>query len=108
VAEAGRRPMEALAREYAAELMGALKRRATRRAHANVLQHLLGYVSERLDSADRREMAGLIEQYRQGLVPLVVPLTLLKYHLRRHREPYLERQHYLNPYPETLGLRNVL
>lgn len=108
VAEAGRRPMEALAREYAAELMGALKRRATRRAHANVLQHLLGYVSERLDAQDRQELVGLIERYRQGIVPLVAPLTLLEHHLRRHRVPYLERQHYLNPYPEALGLRNVL
>jgi uncharacterized protein YbgA (DUF1722 family) len=27
------------------------------------------------------ELLGLIEDYRQGLVPLIVPLTLLKHHL---------------------------
>ncbi|MGN2390923.1 DUF1722 domain-containing protein [Pelomicrobium sp. G1] len=49
-----------------------------------------------------------MERYRLGIVPLIAPLTLLEHHLRRHRVPYLERQHYLNPYPEALGLRNVL
>ena len=30
------------------------------------------------------ELLGLIEDYRQGLVPLIVPLTLLKHHLNRY------------------------
>lgn len=108
VAGAGRRPLEALAADYAAELMGALKRKATRRSHVNVLQHLLGYVSDRLEAEDCREMLEVIEQYRRGLVPLVVPLTLLRHHFRRHPHPYVQRQHYLSPHPEELMLCNLL
>ena len=84
VADAGKRNIEDVAQEYVNELMATLKRRANRKQHVNVLQHLLGYVSDELDAADRAEMLELIEQYRQGLVPLVVPITLLNHHFRRH------------------------
>lgn len=104
VAEAGRRPLEALAEDYVAELMEALSRKASRGAHVNVLQHLLGYVSDKLDAGDRREMLEAIEQFRRGLVPLRVPLTLLRDHFRRHPHPYIQRQHYLNPHPGELML----
>jgi uncharacterized protein YbgA (DUF1722 family) len=33
------------------------------------------------------ELLGLIDDYRRGLVPLIVPLTLLKHHLNRHPVP---------------------
>ena len=108
VAAPGRQSMDALATAYAGELMVALKRRATRGQHVNVLQHLMGYVSGKLDSADRDELVDIIDQYHQGLVPLIVPITLLKHHFRRHPDPYLERQVYLNPHPRELMLRNLL
>jgi uncharacterized protein YbgA (DUF1722 family)/uncharacterized protein YbbK (DUF523 family) len=108
VAQAGSSPLESLAARYGAELMCALARRATRRSHTNVLQHLFGFVSDRLDADDRAEMLELIEQYRRELVPLVVPVTLLRHHFRRHPDPYVERQHYLSPHPQELALRNLV
>ena len=42
VAQAGTRSMDSLAEEYVTELMTALKRRATRKQHVNVMQHLFG------------------------------------------------------------------
>jgi len=55
----------------------------------------------------RLELLGLIEDYRQGLVPLIVPLTLLKHHRNRHPVPeWVHQQVYLNPYPKELMLRN--
>jgi uncharacterized protein YbgA (DUF1722 family) len=42
------------------------------------------------------------------VVPLIVPLTLLKHHLRRHPHNYLARQAYLQPHPEDLSLRNAI
>ena len=41
-----------------------------------------------------------------GLVPLVVPITLLNHHFRRHPDDYVSRQHYLAPHPRELMLRN--
>jgi uncharacterized protein YbgA (DUF1722 family)/uncharacterized protein YbbK (DUF523 family) len=86
--------------------MEGLRVRATRRKHANVLQHLAGYLKKVLDSEDRAEIASTIDDYRHGLVPLVVPLTLLKHHFRRHPVGWVLGQTYLNPYPAELMLRN--
>lgn len=93
---------------YFAALMAALKRCATRGTHANVLQHLSGYLRRALPGEERREIQQLIEQYRSGTVPLVVPLTLLKYHFRRHPHHYIALQAYMQPHPEDLSLRNAI
>ncbi|MFC3940022.1 DUF1722 domain-containing protein [Pseudomonas gingeri NCPPB 3146 = LMG 5327] len=93
---------------YFSELMAALKKCATRRTHTNVLQHLSGYLKQTLSAADKQEMQQLIGQYRLGIVPLVVPLTLLKHHFRQHPDPYVALQVYLQPHPENLSLRNAI
>lgn len=106
VARAGTGSVEETAAEYVAELMAALRRPATRKRHANVLMHVLGYIKQHMDAEDKRELLELIDEYRLGRVPLIVPITLLKHHLRRYPEPYIDRQHYLNPHPRELMLRN--
>jgi uncharacterized protein YbgA (DUF1722 family) len=53
-------------------------------------------------------MQHVIGQYRHGIVPLVVPLTLLKHHFRQHPDPYIAQQVYLQPHPENLSLRNAI
>lgn len=106
VSEIGRQPLEPFAAAYFSQLMQALRKTATRGTHSNVLQHISGYLKHALNAEDRQEMRRLIDQYRAGIVPLVVPLTLLKHHLRRHPQRYIARQAYLQPHPETLSLRN--
>jgi uncharacterized protein YbgA (DUF1722 family)/uncharacterized protein YbbK (DUF523 family) len=93
---------------YFSELMAALKKCATRGTHTNVLQHLSGYLKQSLTSADKQEIQHLIGQYHQGIVPLVVPLTLLKHHFRQHPDPYVALQVYMQPHPENLSLRNAI
>ena len=97
-----------LAPQYFSELMSALKKCATRGTHSNVLQHLSGYLKRALSADEKQEMQQLIGQYRDGIVPLVVPLTLLKHHFRRHPDRYIAEQAYLQPHPEPLSLRNAL
>ena len=97
-----------LAPRYFSQLMEALKHCATRRTHSNVLQHLCGYLKQNLSREDKAEIQQLIGQYRQGVVPLVVPMTLLKHHFRRHPDDYIAQQVYLQPHPEDLSLRNAL
>lgn len=97
-----------LADNYLQSLMTILEKRVSRGQHANVLMHLLGHLKNALDTDDRQELLEMIHQYRNGYVPLVVPITLLKHHFRRHPQPYIERQHYLNPHPRELMLRNQL
>ena len=104
-AAGGGRPGERLA-EYGALLMQAMSVRATRARHTNVLQHMAGFFKRRLDPAERTELLDVIHDYRQGLVPLVVPLTLIKHHVRRLSVSYLADQTYLAPHPKELMLRN--
>jgi uncharacterized protein YbgA (DUF1722 family)/uncharacterized protein YbbK (DUF523 family) len=107
VAQAGLLPWEELVETYGRLLMEGLKVLGTPGKHTNVLQHLMGFLKDVLSKEDKAELLGPIEDYRQGLVPLVVPLTLLKHHLSRHPVPdWVHQQVYLNPYPKELMLRN--
>lgn len=106
VAQAGRRPLAGLLSEYEALFMAALQQKATVRKNANVLQHMLGYFKKQLDDFEKRELLQSIENYRLSLVPLVVPLTLLKHYIAKFKQPYLQDQYYLDPHPLELKLRN--
>jgi len=87
-------------------LMQALSIRATRARHTNVLQHLAGFFKRQLEDDARAELADVIHDYRRGLVPLAVPLTLIKHHGRRLGVADLADQTYLSPHPNELMLRN--
>jgi len=107
VAQAGSLPWTELAGTYGGLLMDGLKVLGTPGRHSNVLQHLMGFLKDVLTREDKAELLGLIEDYRKGLVPLIVPLTLLQHHLRRRPVPaWVHQQVYLNPYPKELMLRN--
>jgi uncharacterized protein YbgA (DUF1722 family)/uncharacterized protein YbbK (DUF523 family) len=106
VAGAGPRPVAETLARYGAGFAGALAVRATRARHVNVLQHLAGFFKRQLTDDERAELAEVITEYRGGLVPLVVPLTLLKHHVRRLELAYLADQIYLSPHPKELMLRN--
>jgi uncharacterized protein YbgA (DUF1722 family)/uncharacterized protein YbbK (DUF523 family) len=108
VAAAGSADLPQLAERYATLLMTAMKKRATRKLHSNVLTHIMGFLKDHIDSGDKAELLEVIDKYRHEQIPLIVPVTLLKHHLRRYPDPYIARQYYLNPHPEELMLRNSL
>ena len=97
-----------IADSYIATLMQTLSAPATRKRHSNVLQHLLGYLKNNLNSASRIDLNETIDAYRRGDFPLVVPVRLLQHHFNIHPHPYINEQVYLNPYPQVLQLRNHL
>jgi uncharacterized protein YbgA (DUF1722 family)/uncharacterized protein YbbK (DUF523 family) len=105
-ARAGGLRMSALVDDYGKAFLDALRIKATRPKHANVLYHLLGFLKKAVESDDRAEKVERIEDYRRGLVPLIVPITLLAHHFRHHPHPWVAEQTYLNPYPAELMLRN--
>ena len=99
-------PRAELGRNYGTGLMVALARIATVRKNTNVLYHALGYFKRRLSEDEKREMVETVDSYHQGLVPLIVPITLLRHYVRKYQEPYLSRQVWLSPHPRELMLRN--
>ena len=92
--------------QYSRAFMAALALTATRARHVNVLQHMAGYFKKTLDTAARDELRTTIDDYRLGLVPLIVPITLLRHHVRQLGVQYLADQIYLAPHPKELMLRN--
>ena len=67
----------------------------------------MGLPKNHLSSEDKQRLLGPIEDYLQGLLSLIVPVSLFKHHLNRY--PVLECAHqqvYLNSYPKKLILRN--
>lgn len=106
VASANRDNLETVCDTYLAKLMAALKIPATKGNQVNVLQHIQGYLKQSLDAEDKAELSESIAQYLRGQVPLIVPITLLNHHFRRHPNDYIRDSWYMKPYPAELSLQN--
>ncbi len=91
---------------YESLLMEGLSLTATPKKHVNVLQHMMGYFKKLLSPDEKQELLEIIKRYSGGLVPLIVPLTLINHYVRKFDQPYLKEQFYLNPHPIELQLRN--
>lgn len=108
LAQAHREPIEDYAPRYLEQMMAILKIYAKRSNHVNVLEHIRGYLKQDLDKSDKQELSDSIENYRLGLLPLIVPITLLRHHFRRNPNPYIDRSYYMQPHPDELMLLNSL
>ncbi|MBW2371160.1 MAG: DUF523 and DUF1722 domain-containing protein [Deltaproteobacteria bacterium] len=106
VGEAKGMDRDELRSRYTDGFMEALVRKATPRRNVNAMHHMLGFFRKHLDARSKQELLGLIEDYRNGRVPLVVPLTLIRHHVERCDIACLRDQHYLAPHPKELMLRN--
>lgn len=104
VAGAARRSRSTVEQAYSEGFMEALGEMATRRRHVHVLQHIAGHLTTHLDADSRAELRAVIEEYRRELVPIIVPLTLIRHYVRLHRVTYLSGQVYLEPHPKELML----
>lgn len=102
VAEIREQTLPGFLSSYTEQVMKAVKHPATRARHQNVLQHILGYFKKDLTAFEKAEMLEIIERYRTGQLPLIVPITLLNHYIRKYDKPYLAQQYYLNPYPLEL------
>jgi len=95
-----------LLRRYEELFMKALKLQATVKKQTNVLMHVMGYFKQQLSPDEKQELLAIIGRYHDGLVPLIVPITLLKHYVNKYRQQYLQQQIYLSPHPAELMLRN--
>ena len=99
-------PPRSLYEQYEALLLEALKLKTSVKKNANVLYHLMGYFKEDLSADEKQELLEILDQYRAGHIPLIVPVTLIHHYVRKYKESYLAIQTYLNPHPLDLQLRN--
>jgi uncharacterized protein YbgA (DUF1722 family)/uncharacterized protein YbbK (DUF523 family) len=97
---------EELFRRYEEMFIRGLALQATTRKNTNVLQHIMGYFKKDLSHEEKTELLEVISLYHDHLVPLVVPLTLLRHYVNKYDQTYLKQQVYLSPHPAELMLRN--
>ncbi|ELV2768663.1 DUF523 and DUF1722 domain-containing protein [Enterobacter cloacae] len=97
--------LDAFFEAYREKLMTILKKPTSRKNHTNVLMHIQGYFRNQLNSRQRGELRDVILHYREGLLPILAPITLLKHYLAEYPDQYLMTQNYFDPYPDDLGLR---
>ncbi|TKB65033.1 MAG: DUF1722 domain-containing protein [Nitrospira sp.] len=98
--------LKELADRYGELFMNTLAVKATVRKHVNVLQHIIGHFKKRLGVHEKAELADVIRDYHHRLMPLIVPLTLIKHYVQIFDVSYIREQVYLNPHPKELMLRN--
>jgi uncharacterized protein YbgA (DUF1722 family)/uncharacterized protein YbbK (DUF523 family) len=100
--------LEEIIHNYLHEFMNAISKPANAKNHTNALLHMVGYLKRSIPSQARQHIVAVIQNYHQGLLPLITPLTLLKHYLDQYGSSYIKSQRYLNPYPESIGLANKI
>jgi uncharacterized protein YbgA (DUF1722 family)/uncharacterized protein YbbK (DUF523 family) len=95
-----------LLRRYEELFMKGLALHATVKKNTNVLQHIMGYFKQQLSADEKVELLEVIGQYYDRLLPLIVPMTLLRHYINKYDQQYLKGQLYLAPHPVQLMLRN--
>ncbi len=99
-------PLPEIYKQYQTQLMEALRLKATIKKNTNILLHVLGYFKKNLSPDEKEELLEIIDEYRQGYLPLIGPVTLLNHYVRKYDQAYLQDQYYLAPHPLELKLRN--
>lgn len=108
VAQGSNIDLDTMREGYLTGLMECLKKKATRKSHTNAMLHVMGYVKKAVDGSERKQLLKLIEEYRQGMIPLVAPMSMLRHFIENHGSEYIKKQAYLEPHPDMLGLRNKI
>lgn len=98
-------PVDDLFEQYETELIKTLDYKTTIKKNINVLHHIVGYFKKQLTADEKTELLEIIDQYRDELVPLIVPLTLIKHYARKYETTYILKQTYMAPHPVELKLR---
>ncbi|MEE4362789.1 MAG: DUF523 and DUF1722 domain-containing protein [Desulfotignum sp.] len=106
VAQGKQMPPAELFQAYEKLLFKALDLKTTPKKNINVLQHAMGFFKNDLTRDEKQELLSSFSQYKDGYVPLIVPLTLIKHYVLKYDQPWLKSQTYLHPHPFELKLRN--
>jgi uncharacterized protein YbbK (DUF523 family)/uncharacterized protein YbgA (DUF1722 family) len=90
---------------YGAAMMSALGTAPSALKNAKVLKTVFRSIKHGVSEEGAFHLLSVIEDYRSGKVPLLVPLALLRHYVERTDDHSLKRQFFFNPYPPELGLR---
>ncbi len=92
--------------EYRKLFMQTLSFKATVNKHTRVLRRLLSFLRTHLSACEKKYVHETIDNYQRSSVPLIVPVTLLRFFIDKYDVEQIRNQYYLHPHPEELMLRN--
>ncbi len=108
VAQASRNSADDFAARYQHGFMAALRGPTTIGRHCNALEHIMGFFKRELSAAHREDLRRAIDDYRNQLVPMIVPIRMLRHFIDVYDVTWLRQQTYLAPFPDELKLRNYV
>lgn len=106
VAHAAEMDREQAFAKYAHLLAEALQMRTTKAKLYNVLEKSMGHFKKELSAWEKQELLDVFRRFKEGQLPLIVPVILLNHYIRKYDEPYLREQYFFHPHPLELKLRN--
>jgi len=107
-ANSDRRAPKEVCAEYEAVFAEALAKKSTPGRRFNVLQHLFGYVKDKLPAPEKKSLWEDLEGYRSGEISFQAVVQLLRHASQRVGVNYLAENLFWDPYPKALGLRKFI
>jgi uncharacterized protein YbgA (DUF1722 family) len=95
-----------LIEKYGTLFMEGLAVKSNVKKNVNVLHHIIGFLRNQLTVIEKDDILQTIDDYHKELVPLIVPVTLIRHYVKKYDIPYIKDQIYLSPHPKELMLRN--
>jgi uncharacterized protein YbbK (DUF523 family)/uncharacterized protein YbgA (DUF1722 family) len=102
---AGRMNRLRLLQRYGAQFASALSTPPSAPKNTRALKEALRRLSPAVSGHGADHILSVIEDYRKGHVPFLVPLALLRHYAERGDCSCTGSRYFLNPYPHQLGLR---
>ncbi|MDD3325250.1 MAG: DUF1722 domain-containing protein [Sulfurospirillaceae bacterium] len=74
----------------------------------NVLEHMAGFLKKVLHVNEKEMLHQLIQEYAEGIIPLITPMSILLMLAKKYDITYLLEQYFISPYPKELALRSSI
>lgn len=95
--------LESTVSEYSKIFYTSFEKRPGIKKQINVIQHIYGYFSGRLNSAEKKHFLSLLKKYRDEKIPFETVFEMMKGFVFRFEIEYLLNQRYFIPYPQDLN-----
>jgi len=96
------KPLDIIKEEYESKLFETIKQTPKITKNINVLMHVFGYFSKELKHDEKQFFLNSVDDYRDGRIPILICLNMLKQWNIRFEEEYLLKQTFFEPYPHDL------
>lgn len=92
---------------YKACLMEIFAAIPARNIQVNALSHMQGYFKRKATKDEKKRLVWLINDYREGNLPISPALSMMQQLLAQYPDSYLSEQCFFEPYPNCVRVREI-